>query len=252
MMSFDWTTFVLEILNFLVLVWLLQRLLYRPALAMLDARQQRIRQQSEQAEQSLRDAETLRQEYRSKLADWDGRQQTDRHELDAELARLRTEGLEKLQQTLAEEEAKYRSRSQSRIAAREAALTREAAAAAYGQTAKLLQRLASADLTLRIADLFLEDLAQLADEDLAALRKAAAMLIETSAVNIASAHPLPETVQHLLTGALADATDKPLRFSFEHDPSLIAGLRAVVGECQLHANLADELAFFRCQTNHER
>ncbi|WP_150047939.1 MULTISPECIES: F0F1 ATP synthase subunit delta [Methylomonas] len=252
MMSFDWTTFVLEILNFLVLVWLLQRLLYRPALTLLDARQQRIRQQSEQAEQTLREAETLRQEYQTKLADWDSRQQAERHELDEELARLRADALDKLQQTLAEEEAKYRSRSQSRIASREAALAREAAVAAYGQTATLLQRLASVDLTLRIAEVFLEDLAQLTDDERTSLCKAAAMLIEASAVNIATAHPLPEAMQQQLNGALSVAAEKPLQFSFKQDPSLIAGLRAVVGECQLHANLADELAFFRRQANHER
>ena len=29
-MQFDWTTFALEIVNFLVLVWILRRFLYRP------------------------------------------------------------------------------------------------------------------------------------------------------------------------------------------------------------------------------
>ena len=33
-MELDWTTFVLEIVNFLVLVWILQRYLYRPVLAL--------------------------------------------------------------------------------------------------------------------------------------------------------------------------------------------------------------------------
>ena len=32
-MEFDWTTFALEVVNFLVLVWLLKRFLYRPVLA---------------------------------------------------------------------------------------------------------------------------------------------------------------------------------------------------------------------------
>ena len=54
MMQFDWTTFILEMLNFLVLVWILQRLIYRPVLAMLDARQQRLKDESGRAELSIR------------------------------------------------------------------------------------------------------------------------------------------------------------------------------------------------------
>ena len=37
-MEFDWTTFALEALNFLVLVWLLKRFFYRPVLAVIEAR----------------------------------------------------------------------------------------------------------------------------------------------------------------------------------------------------------------------
>ena len=37
-MELDWTTFVLEVINFLVLVWILRRYLYRPVLNTLAAR----------------------------------------------------------------------------------------------------------------------------------------------------------------------------------------------------------------------
>ena len=33
-MAFDWTTFGLEIINFLALLWILKRFLYRPVLAL--------------------------------------------------------------------------------------------------------------------------------------------------------------------------------------------------------------------------
>lgn len=38
MMRFDWTTFALQTINFAILVWLLQRFLYRPILRLVDAR----------------------------------------------------------------------------------------------------------------------------------------------------------------------------------------------------------------------
>ena len=250
MMQFDWTTFILEILNFLVLVWILQRFLYRPVLAMLDARQQRIKDETERAAQLRNEAEVLRQQYEQRLADWNQQQETSRRQLDEELAQMRSIATENLKQTLADEEAKLRVRNQTLIAAREAALIREAAGAAYGQAAAMLQRLATPQLTQNIVDVFLQDLANMPDSEQAALRKAAAMLIAASAVEVISAHPLDEATRGAVTQGLAAAAGQTLQLSYKEDPQLIAGLRAVVGECQLHANLADELAFFRRQANH--
>lgn len=250
MMQFDWTTFILEILNFLVLVWILQRFLYRPVLAMLDARQQRIKDETERAEQLRNEAEVLRQQYEQRLADWNQQQETSRRQLDEELVQMRGTATENLKQTLADEEAKLRVRNQTLIAAREAALIREAAGAAYGQAAAMLQRLATPQLTQSIVDVFLQDLANMPDSEQAALRKAAAMLIAASAVEVISAHPLDEATRGAVNQGLAAAAGQALQLSYKEDPKLIAGLRAVIGECQLHANLADELAFFRRQANH--
>ncbi|TCV84559.1 MULTISPECIES: F0F1 ATP synthase subunit delta [Methylomonas] len=250
MMQFDWTTFILEILNFLVLVWILQRFLYRPILAMLDARQQRIQDETELAAQLRDEAEALRQQYEQRLADWNQQQETSRRQLDEELAQLRNTATENLKQTLADEEAKLRVRNQTLITAREAALIREAAGAAYGQAAAMLQRLASPQLTQQIVEVFLQDLQHMPDSEQTALRKAAAMLIGASAVEVLSAHPLSETDQARVTETLSTAAGQALQLTIKEDSTLIAGLRAVVGECQLHANLADELAFFRRQANH--
>ncbi|AMK77401.1 F0F1 ATP synthase subunit B [Methylomonas methanica] len=249
-MQFDWTTFILEILNFLVLVWILQRFLYRPILAMLDARQQRIQDETELAAQLRDEAEALRQQYEQRLADWNQQQETSRRQLDEELAQLRNTATENLKQTLADEEAKLRVRNQTLITAREAALIREAAGAAYGQAAAMLQRLASPQLTQQIVEVFLQDLQHMPDSEQTALRKAAAMLIGASAVEVLSAHPLSETDQARVTETLSTAAGQALQLTIKEDSTLIAGLRAVVGECQLHANLADELAFFRRQANH--
>lgn len=250
MMQFEWTTFILEILNFLVLVWILQRFIYRPVLAMLDARQQRIKDETDRAERLRNEAESLRQQYESRLADWQGEREAGRRRLEDELAQLRASALEELKKTLADEEAKSGARNAALMASRESALIREAASAAYGQVAAMLQRLASPHLTQRIIEIFLEDLRELPEEELAALRKAGAMLIAASSVEIVSAHPLDEPARSTLSGALAAAAGQELPLTYREDNGLIAGIRVVIGECQLHANLADELAFFRLQVNH--
>lgn len=249
-MQFDWTTFVLEMLNFLVLVWILKRFLYRPVLAILDARQARIRQESAKAEKMLADADILREQYEARLAGWNQEREQNRRKLEEELTQARATGMENLKQQLADEEAKARARSEALTASREAALVRQAAGEAFGTAAAMLRRLASPELTASIVRMFQEDLAAQPEDDHAALRKAAAALVATSAVEITSAHPLDEPTQGALKQALSSAAGKPLDILYKVDPALIAGLRAVVGECQLHANLADELAYFQHRNGH--
>ncbi|MEL7236369.1 MAG: F0F1 ATP synthase subunit B, partial [Chloroflexota bacterium] len=41
-MTIDWFTVVVEAVNFLILVWLLQRFLYRPIISAMEAREQNI------------------------------------------------------------------------------------------------------------------------------------------------------------------------------------------------------------------
>lgn len=246
-MQLDWTTFILESINFLVLLWILQRFLYRPILASLDARQQRIKSQTEHVEQLRSEAEALRVQYEKQLADWVLERESSRHELDAELQQARSKALDALRQSLTDEAAKKQARDEAAIAAHEAALIREAAGEAYKQASAMLTRLASANMTESIAQMFLSDLSALSADELETLRNAAHSLIDAFLVEVRSAHVLPPALQEMIGQALSGAVGKTLTPSFAEDASLIAGLRVVVGECQLHANLADEMAFFRRQ-----
>lgn len=66
-MRIDWTTLALQLVNFAILVWLLQRFLYRPVLKVIDARRQagdaryiEAQRMAETARRQLADLETQR------------------------------------------------------------------------------------------------------------------------------------------------------------------------------------------------
>ncbi len=62
-MPFDWFTFIAQLINFLVLVWLLKRFLYIPILKAIDEREKRIALQ-------LNEAETLKKAATEELSDF--------------------------------------------------------------------------------------------------------------------------------------------------------------------------------------
>lgn len=251
-MQFDWTTFVLEAINFLILVWILKHFFYRPVLDVLDARQKRVHTEVARAEQLQQESESLKQQYETRLADWSKEREQARQQLDRELTQLRAAGIQDIKKALAGEEAKARARDAAMVTSRARELIRKATGDAYSNAAAMLQRLASPELTLSIVRMFQEDLSTLPPAEHEALRKAGQALGANLTVDIAAAHSLDDRSLAEINKALSAAVGQPLKVAFKITPELIAGLRVAVGECLLHANLSEELAFFKRQDEHAR
>ena len=62
-MSIDWVTVLAQIANFLVLLWLLKRFLYRPILDGIDAREAQISKRMAAAEQAQQEAKAAESQY---------------------------------------------------------------------------------------------------------------------------------------------------------------------------------------------
>lgn len=67
-MSIDWITVAAQLANFLVLVWLLKRFLYRPILDGIDAREAEIAERMQIAARTEEDAKATEANYRAQLA----------------------------------------------------------------------------------------------------------------------------------------------------------------------------------------
>lgn len=68
-MQIDWLTVAAQWINFLILMWLLRRFLYRPIIQAMDKRQQTLATSARAAEQKMRQAEQQAELYRNKLAE---------------------------------------------------------------------------------------------------------------------------------------------------------------------------------------
>lgn len=247
-MDIDGTTFVLEVINFLALVWILKRFLYRPVLDVLARRRAEVERTLAEGRAGMRQAETMRQQYETRLAEWDKEKAALRATQEQKLAAERERRLQVLQQELAAERARLEAQASHGQAERQRALEDQAAAQAGRFVARLLERLADPALEARLVDLLLDDLAQMSPESLAGLRTAAR---EANAqLRVVSTYPLSEMQRRRLAEALSAQLEQPLPLVFAEDASLVAGLRLAIGPWQLRANLADELAFFAASANH--
>lgn len=247
-MQLDWTTFILEIVNFLVLLWILKRFFFRPVREAIARRQASVAATLEQAQSRATEADRLKQQYEARMQDWDREREAARAQLGDELAQERQRRLTELQQALTSERDKDRVLQERRHQEQCRALADQAAGHAAAFAAKLLDRLTGPALDAEIARLVAEDLTALPQDQRTAL---AAAIQGGATVEICSAHPLPAATVTMLSDALRAQLGSAPRLIERIDPALVGGIRITLGPWALEATLAHELAFFRQGLTHE-
>lgn len=241
-MQIDWTTFILQIVNFIVLVWLLKRFLYHPVLDAIARRRTAIEKALGEAKAAEERAAGLRGEYERKIAAWNQESNDQRAHLAEELAAERTRRLDQIEQDLREAREKNASIEQHREAATRSAAEHEAMQAAAVFAARLLSRLAGPDLDERIVAAAVEDLGDLAPDQVAALRAEAERA--GGQVKITSARPLSASGRATLSSALERVLGQAPALDEQVQPDLLGGVRLAIGPWLLAATLQDELRFF--------
>lgn len=241
-MELDWTTFVLEIVNFLILVWLLKRFLYQPVLEFLARRRADIDRSMGEALQAHEEAEGLKAQYENRLTDWAQERHAAQEALHAELEQERARRLSEVKQAMAEEEEKSRVVEERRRQEFRRQAEQTALGLAGRFASRLLEEAAGPHTTNALAELLARELAALPDHQRSALRQAKAS--GGKRVRVQSAHPLNAEFRAVLESAVAAEAGDGLQWEYETDGSLIAGLRLTLGPWILAANLRDELKGF--------
>jgi F-type H+-transporting ATPase subunit b len=238
----DWTTFILEIINFLVLVWILQRFLYRPVMNVVAQRRATISQSLQEAQATQEQAAGLKTQYENRLADWQRERETARQQLHDDIEAERQKLMEQVQTELDEQRrkeqvlAERRTENLLREARQQAELLSEQFAA------KLLGRLAGPAVEGRLLEMLLEDLPRLPEAQRKAL--AAAQRDGQAPVQVISAFPLNDTQRQGLAAALQKTLGTAVSCEFREDPAVLAGISVHIGSHYLQANLKEELRFF--------
>jgi F-type H+-transporting ATPase subunit b len=245
-----WSTFLLEVVNFLILVWILKRFLYKPVLSAIARRKEAIEKTLSDAQAKHKEAQALESQYQNRLADWEHEKQELRAALAEELREQRERLTADLQKTLQQEQKKETILAARRLAELEDHATAQGIEQGVQFTARLLTRISTPELEARLVALVLEDLQRLPPTQLEALK--GARRDSQREAKVASAFPLTEPQRTQLIQALREATHENVPAAvFAQDPSLVAGLRISIGPWIVRANLRDELQFFAEMVTHD-
>lgn len=241
-MELSGSTFVLEIINFLVLLWLLQRFFYKPLQAVIARRRAGIEQQVADAEAMQHQARDLQSQYENRLSHWEAERQSAREALQQEIDRERARQQADLRQMLEQERQKAEVSQQRQLLERQLHLERQALQQGSRFAARLLEQCVGPELEARLLDMLLDALPQLPAEQQQSLREREAE--HSQPVEVISAYPLSEEARSRLQQGLNQLLGKPGECRFRQDPSLLAGLRVSIGPWVFRASVRDELQSF--------
>lgn len=242
-MELNWTTFILEIVNFLVLVWLLKRLLYRPVKEMIQQRKLDLEEQLQKSRDMKSEAEQLVVQYKHRLADWEKERQDAKNQLNCEIEEQRERLLAKLEDELSTQKMKNTSLIEREKRMYQVRCELRGVELGARFAARLLTQVASEELESRLIDMVMAEMPRLPDEQhnmLTTMEDTGRQLT----AEIISAYPLSEKRRQELQTYLNTVTARQLPVAFSQDPQLLAGLRITIGPWIIDANLAEELRGF--------
>ncbi|RPJ01177.1 MAG: hypothetical protein EHM39_03670 [Chloroflexi bacterium] len=247
-MDFDWTTFALEAVNFLILVWILKHFFYRPVLAVIETRRAESEKNLVQADSLRSEAQSLKDEFANRLDAWERERVAAKARLDEEISAARAERLAALEGEITQERKRREALETRARSDRRHALERQAVTIAARFAARLLERLAGPELEAKLVDLALSELVTEPPDKLDALR--AALQEPGLRVKVVTAYPLDETRRSAFVQAFSQLAGRPVAPSFAEDSIVRAGTCVMAGSWVLMANLRDELSFFSEMFDH--
>lgn len=238
-MLIDWFTVGAQALNFLILVWLLKRFLYKPILGAIDAREKLIAAELADAAGKKAEAQKDRDEFQHKNEEFDKQRaallskaaeeaKTERQRLVDEAGKAADALTARRQQTLLDDAHNL-----------DKAIVRRTQQEVFAIARKTLRDLATVSLEERLGEVFtrkLRDLNGQAKESVATALKTA-----SDPALVRSTFELPAEQRAAIRNALNETFSADVRVRFETSPDLVSGIELSTNGQKVAWSIADYL-----------
>jgi F-type H+-transporting ATPase subunit b len=236
----DWFTVGAQVVNFLILVWLLKRFLYKPVLDAIDAREKRIAAELADADAKKTEAQRARDEFEQKNTAFD-------QQRDALMAKATVEVKAERQRLLDDARKAADALTSKRMEAlRNDArnlnqmISRRTQQEVFAIARKALVDLATVSLEERLGEVFTRRLHEMDAASKAVLAKA--LMSTSEAALVRSAFELPLEQRAAIQNALNETFSAEVRARFETAPELVSGIELSIKGYKVGWNIADYIA----------
>jgi F-type H+-transporting ATPase subunit b len=221
-MLIDWFTVGAQIVNFVILVWLMKHFLYKPILNAIDAREKRIASELADANAKKAEAEKERADFENKNKVFDDQRSA---LLSKATGDAKAEGAQLLDKARKDADSLRDTQAaalQSDHAKMGSQITRMATEEVFGIARKALSDLATVSLEERMGEVFTRRVHQMNGKDKELL--AAALKASSEPAVVRSAFAMPAEQQAAIQNALNETFSAVVRIRFETTKEAICGI----------------------------
>ncbi|MBO3098981.1 F0F1 ATP synthase subunit delta [Gelidibacter pelagius] len=230
-MEINWFTVIAQIVNFLILVWLLKRFLYKPVLDAIDAREKKIASQLEDAATKKAEAKRDKDLFRQKNEAFDkervAKMNAVHEQIDSEKQRL-LEDVRKESTVLRSKFEQSLKQQEQEIVDR---LKKKTKDAVFDIAKKTLSDLADVSLEQQVVTVFIEKIRNL--DGASKTKFIDALKDNEGPITIKSVFDLSDSSKQELEKAMEKITEKQNDFRYELEPELVSGIKIETASYQL-------------------
>jgi len=230
-MSIDWFTFAAQIVNFLILIWLLQRFLYGPIVRAMTERQDYIAREMSSIQTARTEIEARSQEYDDKLQDLARAKESMMAEAGEEVSSWKTEQLQSAKTDIEDERQLWRQELIREKKTLIGELRMDVTHHAVELGRHILHELSDQSLQSRLVEQFVHRLDDIDTSEFQAK--------EVGRVTVVSSHELSESDQTAITIALEPLAGQVV---FDVSQQLICGIELQAPDCRFTWSIQEALA----------
>lgn len=234
-MAIDWITVSAQIVNFLILVWLLKRFLYKPVMRAMERREQRITERMTEAQQREQQAKDTINDYQQKTEELQRKQDEILAAAKAEAEQQKWQLIDEARVEVATTRENWQRQADLEKQEFLTNLRHQSSDAILTIARKALTDLAESELEEQVIQAFINKLKSLDKE----FRKS--MSDTSEPVRIVTAFELNPTVRSRVTRAVHEHLADGIEVQYAESRELIFGIELTSGGRRLSWNLADYL-----------
>ena len=239
-MLIDWFTVGAQALNFLILVWLMKRFLYKPILNAIDEREKKVAAELANADKKKAEAQKESDEFKRKNEEFDQQRAALLSKATDEAKAERQRLLEEARKAADALSAKRQETLRNDAHNLSQAISRRTQQEVFAIARKTLTDLATTSLEERLGEVFTRRLREMDGQTKAGLEKALKTASDPALVR--SAFDLPAEQRAAIQNALNETFSAEIHVRFETAPDLISGIELSTNGQKVAWSIADYLS----------
>lgn len=236
-MKINLFTFIAQIINFLILVFILYKMLFKKIIALMDEREKKIQGEIDRAKKLEEDAKKEKESFSRKTQEIENQKSSLLEKMHEEVSNRRKSEIEKVKKEVAALDKKWRDDILSKKVEFFSSLQKETASLACTISKELLQGFANTSLESAALQNFQKRLEKLPEDKKREIKEG----YIGKKITFKTSFPISSNDQESLKKSLEKVIDTTVSADFIQDPSLILGVEAKIGDMQIGYSILDYL-----------